>query len=145
MSRLLLIVAFAVSPVHVAWNMDSPASQPSPSANDALTSRLKRAELQRASSSVPGRDIVQVRTEIPAGVASGWHTHPGEEVGYIVAGKVDMEIKGRSTLHLQAGDGFLIPPGVPHNAHDLGPETGVMLSTYFVEDGLPLTTLVAQG
>jgi quercetin dioxygenase-like cupin family protein len=114
-------------------------------ASDALTSRLRRTELQRAVSSVPGRDIVQVRTEIPAGVASGWHTHPGEEVGYIVAGKVDMEIEDRPTLHLQAGDGFLIPPAVPHNAHDLGPETGIMLSTYFVEHGLPLSTLVRRG
>src|SRR5262249_26032139 len=64
----------------------------------ASTSRLKRAELQRASSSVPGRDIVQVQTEIPAGVASGWRTHPGEEIGYTVAGKVDMKITGRSPL-----------------------------------------------
>ena len=27
-------------------------------------------------------------TEIPAGVESGWHKHPGEEVGYILAGTV---------------------------------------------------------
>jgi quercetin dioxygenase-like cupin family protein len=27
--------------------------------------------------------IVQVVTEIPEGLESGWHTHPGEEVGYI--------------------------------------------------------------
>jgi Uncharacterized conserved protein, contains double-stranded beta-helix domain len=46
----------------------------------------------------PGRDIVQVLTEIPVGVESGWHTHPGEEVGYIVAGTVEMAIHGRATL-----------------------------------------------
>ena len=79
--------------------------------------------------------MVQVRTEIPAGIASGWHTHPGEEVGYIIAGTVQMEIRDRPTLTLNAGDGFLIPPRVPHNALDLGPETGLMLSTYIVETG----------
>jgi quercetin dioxygenase-like cupin family protein len=105
---------------------------------DALAAKLKRTEIQRAASSIPGREIVQVRTEIPVGVASGWHTHPGEEVGYIVAGTVQMEIRDQPTLTLHAGDGFLIPPRVPHNALDLGPGTGQMLSTYIVEIGQPI-------
>ena len=114
----------------------TPDAQP----GDALAATLKRTEVQRSGSSIPGREIVQVRTEIPAGVASGWHTHPGEEVGYIVAGTVRMEIEGRSTLTLNAGDGFLIPPRTPHNATDLGPGTGQMLSTYIVEIGQPIAT-----
>ena len=109
---------------------------------DALAGKLHRTELQHAASSIPGRDIVQVRTEIPAGVESGWHTHPGEEIGYIVAGTVQMMIEGQPTLTLHAGDPFLMPPGTPHNALDLGPETGVMLSTYLVETGRPLATFV---
>ena len=84
--------------------------------------------------------MVQVLTEIPAGVASGWHMHPGEEVGYLLAGRVRMEIKDRPTLTLEAGDPFLIPPRTPHNALDLGPETGQMLSTYIVEADEPLAT-----
>lgn len=109
---------------------------------DELATRLKRTELQHCASSVPGRDIVQVLTEIPVGVSSGWHVHPGEEVGYIVGGTVRMEIAGRPTLVLNAGDPFLIPPGVPHNATDLGPGTGHMLSTYLVESGRPIATFV---
>ena len=111
-------------------------------ASDGLAGRLRRTEVQHAPSSVPGREIVQVLTEIPVGVESGWHTHPGEEVGYIVAGTVDMQIEGRPTLTLHAGDGFLIPPRTPHNARDLGPGTGRMLSTYLVEIGEPLATVV---
>src|SRR5207302_403070 len=49
----------------------------------------------------------------------------------------------RPTLTLSAGDGFLIPPRTPHNAVDVGPETGQMLSTYLVEAGQPLATFVA--
>jgi quercetin dioxygenase-like cupin family protein len=108
---------------------------------DALTGTLKRTVLQQSPSSIPGREIVQVLTEIPAGVESGWHTHPGEEVGYILAGTVQMRIEDRPTLVLHAGDPFLIPPRVPHNALDLGPDTGRMLSTYIVEPGQPLATL----
>jgi quercetin dioxygenase-like cupin family protein len=109
---------------------------------DALTQRLKRTELQRSPSSIPGREIVQVLTEIPPGVESGWHMHPGEEVGYILAGTVEMRIKGHPALTLRAGDPFLMPPRTPHNALDLGPETGQMLSTYIVEEDQPLATLV---
>jgi quercetin dioxygenase-like cupin family protein len=109
---------------------------------DALASKLKRTELQHAASSIPGREIVQVLTEIPAGVESGWHMHPGEEVGYILAGTVKMEIQGQPTLTLHAGDPFLMPPRTPHNATDLGPETGQMLSTYIVEVEQPLATFV---
>ena len=105
---------------------------------DDLAGKLKRTELQHVSSSIPGREIVQTLTEIPAGVESGWHQHPGEEVGYLVAGTVRMEIEGHPTITLQTGEGFLIPPRTPHNATDLGPETGRMLSTYIVEIGEPV-------
>ncbi|MBV9335893.1 MAG: cupin domain-containing protein [Solirubrobacterales bacterium] len=111
-----------------------------PQPRDELAGKLKRTELQHATSSIPGREIVQVLTEIPAGVESGWHQHPGEEVGYIGAGTVRMEIDGESPRTLNAGDPFLIPPRTPHNALDLGPETGRMLSTYIVEVGEPIAT-----
>jgi quercetin dioxygenase-like cupin family protein len=119
--------------------MTSDSAQPI----DDLAGKLKRTELQRHPSSIPGREIVQVLTEIPAGVESGWHQHPGEEVGYILAGNVRMEIHGRSELTLHAGDPFLIPPRTPHNALDLGPDTGQMLSTYIVEVGEPLAVFVS--
>jgi len=111
---------------------------------DDLAGKLVRRVIQRAPSSIPGREIVQVETEIPAGVESGWHVHPGEEVGYIIAGEVEMRVEGRPTVILRAGDGFLIPPRTPHNARDLGPETGRMLSTYIVEQGQPLASFVGQ-
>lgn len=109
---------------------------------DALTAKLKRTELQHERSSIPGREIVQVLTEIPEGVASGWHVHPGEEVGYILAGTVAMMVKDQPTRTLRAGDPFLIPPGTPHNALDVGPGTGMMLSTYVVEIGRPISSFV---
>jgi quercetin dioxygenase-like cupin family protein len=118
--------------------MSPSESQPT----DALAGNLKRTELQHKPSSIPGREIVQVLTEIPVGVESGWHVHPGEEVGYILAGTVEMRIQGKETLTLHQGDPFLMPPGTPHNALDVGPGTGMMLSTYIVEVGEPLASFV---
>ena len=109
-------------------------------ATDVLAGRLTRTELQHSPSSIPGREIVQALTEIPAGVESGWHMHPGEEIGYIIAGTVEMMRHDQPTQTLRAGDPFLMPPNTPHNALDVGPDTGQMLSTYVVEIGRPLTT-----
>jgi quercetin dioxygenase-like cupin family protein len=108
---------------------------------DELAGRLTRTEVQRGPSSIPGREIVQVLTELPAGMESGWHTHPGEEVGYVMGGTVELRVEGAPDRTLRAGEGFLVPPRTPHNARDLGPGTGRLLSTYVVEVGQPLATL----
>lgn len=121
----------------------TPAGGSTPPEDDELRGKLKRTEIQHSTSSIPGRNIVQVLTEIPVDVSSGWHHHPGEEVGYIISGTVRMERRDGTTQILNPGDGFLIPPGIPHNATDLGPELGQMLSTYIVETGKPVATLDA--
>jgi quercetin dioxygenase-like cupin family protein len=102
---------------------------------------FKRTELQRLPSPIPGWEIVQSLAEIPEGVASGRHSHPGPEIGYIVRGEVAMEFDDRPTLTLQTGDPFLIPPGVVHNARNIGKVTTKMLSTYVVDEAQPLATL----
>ena len=107
-----------------------------------LPARSSARSCSTSWSSIPGREIVQVLTEIPVGVESGWHVHPGEEVGYILAGTVEMMIDGQETLTLRQGDPFLMPPGTPHNALDVGPGMGMMLSTYIVEVGKPLASFV---
>ncbi|MFC7360135.1 cupin domain-containing protein [Nocardioides astragali] len=119
--------------------MTAPASRMAH--RDGLTGRLQRTEVQRLPSSIPGRDIVQVLTQIPSQTESGWHTHPGEEVGYIIAGHVEMIVGDDPPLALAAGDGFTVPPDVAHNARDVGDHVGVMLSTYLVRTGEPVATL----
>jgi quercetin dioxygenase-like cupin family protein len=110
---------------------------------DDLAGKLDRREGQRSLLSIPGREMVQVETLIPAGLESGWHIHPGEEVGYIIGGQVEMRVQGRATV-LLTGEWVSDPPQTPHNARDIGPETGRMLSTYIVETGQPIATFVEQ-
>lgn len=141
MTRNATLLALLASAALLVTSAHSQAPRQAP--RDELAGMLVRRELQRAPLSIPGREVVQVLTEIPPGVASGWHVHPGEEVGYIAVGEVEMMVSGRIPFILRAGDVFLIPPRTPHNARDIGPETGQMLSTYIVESGEPLSTLVA--
>jgi quercetin dioxygenase-like cupin family protein len=107
----------------------------------AAPAAFKRTELQRFPSQIPGWEIVQSLAEIPESVASGRHSHPGHEVGYIVRGDVGMEFDDRPTLTLRTGDPFVIPPGVIHNARNIGTVTTKMLSTYVVDETQPLATL----
>src|SRR4028119_1974089 len=111
------------------------------SKRSAAPAAFKRTELQRFPSPIPGWEIVQSLAEIPEGVASGRHSHPGPEVGYIVRGDVAMEFAARPTLTLRTGDSFLIPAGVIHDARNIGTVTTKMLSTYVVDETQPLATL----
>lgn len=101
---------------------------------------FKRTLLQRADLTAPGREVVQAIAEIPEGVAAGRHTHPGEEVGYILQGIVIVEMDGRPPVTLKAGDPFLIPAGHIHDARNIGSGASRMLSTYIIEKGKPLAT-----
>jgi quercetin dioxygenase-like cupin family protein len=102
-------------------------------------------ELQRGASSIPGKVIVQVVNRIAAGDQSGWHTHPGEEVGFVLTGTVHLRIRGKPTRLLQAGDFFLIPEKTPHNALAVGRISGRMLSTFIVEADRPLSTPIESS
>jgi quercetin dioxygenase-like cupin family protein len=52
----------------------------------AQQAEARRTELQRHDLSVPGRELIQVRVEIPPGSVFPSHTHPGEEVIYVIEG-----------------------------------------------------------
>src|ERR687890_1496806 len=110
-------------------------------AETASPAAFKRTELQRFPSPAPGWEIAQTLVEIPEGVASGRHNHPGPEVGYIVRGDVAMEFDDRPTLTLHTGDPFMIPMGAIHNARNIGTVTTKMLSTYVVDEAQPLVTV----
>jgi len=103
---------------------------------------FKRTELQRADLSAPGREVVQAIAEIPPGAAAGRHTHPGEEVGYVLEGTVLVEVDGKPAATLKAGQYFIIPAGTIHNATNNSKAGAKVLATYIVEKGKPVATPV---
>lgn len=107
----------------------------------AIAPAFKRTLLQSAPSPVAGWQIEQTLVQIPVGISSGRHSHPGPEVGYIVRGHVSMEFDDGHALDLTTGSPFLIPPGIIHNAVNVGDVETKMLSTYFIDDTQPLSTL----
>lgn len=102
---------------------------------------VKRTDLQRHDLSAPGREAVQVRVDLEPGVAFGKHTHPGEEIIYVLEGTLEYQIEDKPPVTLKAGDVLFIPAGAVHSARNPGNVTGSELATYIVEKGKPLLTL----
>ena len=109
----------------------------------AQQSGFKRTVLQQVDLSVPGREAVTAVAELQPGAAAGRHTHPGEEIGYIVEGTVVVEIDGKPPMTLAAGKAFLIPAGAIHNATNKGTGAARVLATYIIEKGKPVATPAA--
>jgi quercetin dioxygenase-like cupin family protein len=105
---------------------------------------FKRTVLQQADLSIPGKEAVTAFVEFQPNAVAGRHTHPGEEVGYVIEGTVLVEIDGKPAQTLTAGKAFLIPAGAIHNATNKGAGVAKILATYIVEKGKPVATPVAK-
>lgn len=103
---------------------------------------IKRTDLQRHDLSVPGREVIQVRVDFAPGVAFGRHSHPGEEIAYVLEGTLEYEVEGKPPVTLKAGEALFIPAGAVHAAKNVGSGNGAELATYIVEKGKPLVVPV---
>jgi quercetin dioxygenase-like cupin family protein len=109
---------------------------------EAQQAGIKRTDLQRHDLSVPGREVVQVRVELAPGVSFPKHTHPGEEIIYVLEGTWEYTVEGKPPVTLKAGEVLFIPAGTIHAAKNVGKGNGAELATYVVEKGKPLLTVV---
>ncbi|ERR1044072_2238384 len=103
---------------------------------------VHRTDLQRHDLSIAGHEAVQVRVDIDPGVTAVKHTHPGEEIIYVLEGILEYQLDGKPPVTLKAGDVLFVPAGIPHTAKNIGRVVGSELATYVVEKGKPLVTLV---
>ena len=101
---------------------------------------FKRTVLQQSDISTPGREVVQAVADFEPRATPGRHTHPGEEIAYVLEGTFLIEQEGKAAVTLKAGGTFLIPAGTVHNATNTGAGGGRILATYIVEKGKPLAT-----
>ncbi|MGB7924631.1 MAG: cupin domain-containing protein [Pyrinomonadaceae bacterium] len=102
----------------------------------------KRTDLQRHDLSAPGREVVQTIVELAPGTTAPRHTHPGEEIIYVLEGTWEYTVEGKPPVTLKAGGVLFIPAGTIHSAKNVGSGNGAELATYIVEKGKPLITLV---
>jgi quercetin dioxygenase-like cupin family protein len=98
--------------------------------------------LQRHDLGTTGREAIQVRVDCDPGAAFGRHTHPGEQIIYVLEGSLEYQVEGKSPVTLKAGDVFFVPAGTVHAARNVGSGPAAELATYVVEKGKPVLALV---
>ena len=78
------------------------------------------------------------------GAAFGKHSHPGEEIAYVIEGVLEYQIEGKPPITLGPGEVLFIPAGTIHAAKNAGSVNGAELATYIVEKGKPLVVMLNE-
>jgi len=122
--------AFAAALV-VAGSLAAPPLQ-------AQQAGVRRTDVLRHDLGIPGRETVQARVEIDPGVLAARHSHPGEEIAYVLEGVLEYRLDGAPPVTLKAGEALFIPADKIHSARNVGQGPALELATYVVEKGKPL-------
>lgn len=106
----------------------------------AQNNGLTRTIVTKADVSVVGREAVIAKVEVAPGAVAAWHTHPGDEMSYVIEGETELMVAGQPTRLIKTGEGFVIPAGVVHSAKNTGSVTARLAGVYVVEKGKPLAS-----
>ena len=110
-----------------------------PALADSAPPGIKRTPLQ--SIDFPdGYKTVTGLAEVAPGHASGMHTHPGIETGYVLDGEVLMIVEGQPDRTLKPGDSYVIPPGARHDVKSVGGVPAKAVSVFVVDKAKPLAS-----
>jgi quercetin dioxygenase-like cupin family protein len=67
-----------------------------------------------------GDKMMLIEVTLDPGAVVPMHTHPHEQTGYVVSGRMRLQIADE-TLDLNPGDAYMIPGGAEHEATALEP------------------------
>jgi quercetin dioxygenase-like cupin family protein len=62
-----------------------------------------------------GGQLMLVQFTFDAGVTSWRHSHPHEQISYVISGEIDFIMEGRDPVRLTAGGSYYVPPNVQHH------------------------------
>jgi quercetin dioxygenase-like cupin family protein len=110
-------------------------------AAQADTAGLHRTDLVRHDLSAPDREGIQVRVDFDPGVFAPKHSHPGEEIAYVLQGTLEYQLGDSPPITLKTGESLFIPAGTVHSARNVGSGKASELATYIVKKGAPLVVL----
>jgi quercetin dioxygenase-like cupin family protein len=99
---------------------------------------LTRTDLQQHDLSAAGREVIQHRVEISTDAPPIRHSHPGEEIIYVLKGSLEYQVDGQPPTTVNADEVFFVPAETVHAVRNVGDGDGVELATFVVEKGKPL-------
>ena len=83
-----------------------------------------------------GGGMMLVQFSFEAGVSAPIHSHPHEQVGYVVAGEIDLIMDGFERTRLTAGGSYYVAPNVKHGIVTYAPTVLIDCFTPLREDFL---------
>jgi quercetin dioxygenase-like cupin family protein len=83
-----------------------------------------------------GGGIMLVEFRFDAGVSAPLHSHPHEQVGYVVSGEIDLIMDGIERTRLTAGGSYYVAPNVRHGIVTYAPTVLIDCFTPIREDFL---------
>jgi quercetin dioxygenase-like cupin family protein len=130
--KLVQLSLLAITALSLNAAADEPKATPQP-----VRTILERHD----QSGVAGKEIVIGTATLPAGSSIGFHTHPGDESGYVLKGTMILKVQGQPDRTLKAGDSFFNPRGAVHSvAPGPGADGAMAVSSWIIDKGQPLAT-----
>ena len=130
----LLILALALP----ALAQPAPAPVPAP-ARPNLVLRETVAGMPRGES----QEIQVLTAQFAPGQATVFHTHRFPVTVYILEGAFTLELEGRPTVVVRAGESFVEPPGVRMTGYNRSTTDPIRLVIFYVGDpGTPFLDMI---
>lgn len=73
--------------------------------------------------------LMHVWVEIKAGGSAAVHSHPHEQTGYLLKGRLKVTV-GKEEKIINPGEGYLVPSNTPHGVEVLGDEDALIFDTF---------------
>lgn len=135
--KLLHLSLMAITALSLNAAADEPKAGPQP---------VRNIMERHDQSGVPGKEIVIGTATLPPGSGIGYHTHPGDEAGYVLKGNLILKTQGQPDRALKAGDSFFNPRGAVHSLVVApGSDGGMAVSSWIVDKGVPMATPVPEA
>ncbi|RPI28570.1 MAG: cupin domain-containing protein [Acidobacteria bacterium] len=83
-----------------------------------------------------GGGLMLVQFTFKPDVASFEHSHPHEQIGYVVSGEIDVFMEGSDVQRLTTGGSYYVPPNVRHYIKTYAPTVLIDAFTPVREDFL---------
>lgn len=110
------------------------AQTPSAPAKPPVRTILQQVDV----AATPAQETLFGTVEIAPGSGNAPHTHSGSEIGYVLQGRIRLEVQGQPPRELGPGESFMIPRGVVHRSVLIGSDTVKLINTWTVDKGTPL-------
>lgn len=83
------------------------------------------------------KEIVLMSVTLQPTGAVPLHTHPGDCVGSVLEGTVELLVDGQPPRRVAAGDTYANPRGTPHGFRNVGDAPARLLNSLVVDKGAP--------